>query len=107
MATHRRADLPVRTSAASDAPGVLFGSFDQARQPGALFVPHLVEAETRADGDNIQDRVRCIGGQSQPVKFLPNADADIRRVAIRVLSLQILAPLLHTFGFLQGNARAV
>ena len=36
----------------------LFGRFGHAPgQPGALFVPHLIEAETRADGDHVEYRV--------------------------------------------------
>ena len=76
-------------------------------QPRALFVPHFIEAQTCADGDDVQNRVRRIGGQAQPVKFLPHPDADVRGIAVRMLSLQVLAALLHAFSLLQRDARAM
>jgi len=73
-----------------------------ARGARALLFPYLRQRQSRADGNHIEDGVRRIGGQAQPMKLLPRTNANIRRIRIRALLGQLAAlPLLALMLFVR------
>ena len=81
-----------------------FSLENSLRRPRALLVVHLCKRESRADGDQIQDRMRGIGRQAQTVQPLPSANAYIRWIRVRALLGQLLAPPFRSLTFFLSKA---
>src|SRR4051812_28772273 len=65
------------------------------------------EPESRAGGDDVEDRVLRVRGHAKSVQLLPRADACFRRIRVRALLRQIEAPLLRARFFFECEACSV
>ena len=74
---------------------------------GALLFLHLPESQSRANRDDIENRMGGIGWQAQAVELFPDANAYVGRVTVRALRRELILPQLRTLGFLQRDAGTV
>jgi len=72
-----------------------------------LLFLHLRQCQSGADCDHIEDGVHWIGWHAQPVHLFPSPNANVRRIHVRTLLLQLEALPLRALVFLERKALGV